>query len=135
MVTLKAQIKRNKTRYETTKKTEDKPRYFELWQDAAKQLPLVLAKLKLIEDKREEEKKLKAKPKPEKKALEPKPKKKAKTLKPEKKAETPKPKPEKKAKVGGTAYINFVKDYAKRKNIPFKEAMKKASKEYQKTNK
>jgi len=131
MVTLKAQIKRNKTRYETTKKTEDKPRYFELWQDAAKQLPRVSAKLKLIEDKREEEKKLKAKPK----TLKPKPEKKAKTLKPktEKKAETLKPKPEKKAKVGGTAYINFVKDYAKRKNIPFKEAMKKASKEYQKT--
>jgi len=33
---------------------------------------------------------------------------------------------------GGTVYINFVKDYAKKHNLPFKQAMTKASKAYQK---
>jgi len=35
---------------------------------------------------------------------------------------------------GGTGnIINFIKEYAKKHNLPFKDAMTKASKDYQKT--
>jgi len=81
--------------------------YLKLWQDAAHQLPLVVQKLTKIEQLREQEKKQK-----------------------QTKKEPEKPKP-KKAVVGGTTYIDFVKKYAKKHGLGFKEAMKKASKSYQ----